>query len=133
MAEGNAERLRGMIEAFNDAGTEAALAYVHPEIAWYAPPEWLERTVYNGHEGLRELAASWGQNFEDYRLDLERVIELEADRAIALLRQRGRIRGSGAPVEHAVAWIAEFQDGKAVRMDVFFSWEAGLEAVGLEG
>jgi len=131
MAEENSERLRSMIEDFNTGGIDAALAHVHPELAWHAPPEWLEKSVYTGHEGIRELAASWGQNFEEYRLDVERVVDLGDGRALALLYQRGRIQGSGAQVEQATAYIAEFRDGLAARVDVFFSWEAALEAAGL--
>jgi SnoaL-like domain len=101
--------LRGMIEDFNAGGVEAALVHVHPEITWHAPPEWLEQSVYTGHEGIRALAASWGQNFEEYRLHVERVTDLGADRALALLHQRGTIKGSRVAVEHAVAWIAEIR------------------------
>lgn len=121
-----------MLEAFGAEGVEGALRHVHPEIAWHAPPEWLEQRVYIGHEGLRELAAYWTQNFEEYRLDLERVIELDDDRAVALVHQRGRIKGSAAPVELPVGYIAETRDGKLFRVDVFFSWEAALEAAGVD-
>jgi hypothetical protein len=131
MAQGNAERLRGMIEDFNTGGIEAALAHVDPEITWHAPPEWLEKSVYTGHDGLRELAGSWGQNFEEYRLDVERVVDLDAHRVFALLYQRGRIKDSGAEVEHAVSYIAEIAADQVTRVDVFFSWEAGLQAAGL--
>jgi ketosteroid isomerase-like protein len=131
MTERNAKRLRGMIEDFNTGGVEAALAHVDPEITWHAPPEWLEKSVYTGHDGLRELATSWGQNFEEYRLDMQRVVDLDADRVFALLYQRGRIKGSGAEMEHAVSFIAEIAADRVTRVDVFFSWEAGLEAAGL--
>jgi hypothetical protein len=94
MAEEHVERLRGMVEDFNAGGIDAALAQVHPELTWHAPPEWLEKSVYTGHEGLRGLAASWGQNFEEYRVDVG---------------------------------VLDLGDGRA---DVFFSWEAGMEAAG---
>ncbi len=131
MSQECAERLRSMIEAFSAGGIEAALPHFHPEIVWHSPPEWLEQAFYTGHEGLRDLAASWRQNFERYRLDVERVIDLGGNRALALLYQRGRIKLSGSQVEQAVAYVAELQDGKLVRVDAYFSWEAGLEAAGL--
>ena len=62
---------------------------------------------------------------------MERVIDLGGNRALALLHQRGRIKLSGSRVEQAVAYVAELQDGKLVRVDAYFSWEAGLEAAGL--
>jgi ketosteroid isomerase-like protein len=132
MTKGNAETLRVMIEDFDAGGVDASLEHIHPEVTWNAPPEWLERRVYVGHQGIRELAASWEENFEEYRLEIERLEELDEDRAFVLVRQRGTIRGSVDEIEQAVAFIAEIRDGLVVRVDVFFSWEAGLEAAGLE-
>jgi ketosteroid isomerase-like protein len=131
MAPENAERLRAMIEEFDAGGVDASLEHIHPEITWNAPPEWLEERVYTGHDGIRELAASWEENFEEYRLEIERLEELEDNRAFALVRPRATIRGSGVEIEQAIAFIAEIRDGLIARVDVYFSWEAGLEAAGL--
>ena len=90
--------LRGMIDDFATGGVEASLGHIHPEITWNAPPEWLEKRAYTGHEGIRELAASWEANFEEYRLEIERLVDLDSDRALALVRQRGTIRGSGVEI-----------------------------------
>jgi ketosteroid isomerase-like protein len=133
MAEETGRVMRDLIDAFNSGGTEAALRHMHPEIVWNAPPEWLEDRVYRGHEGMRKLAAGWMGQFDEYRLDLEQVIELDGDRAVALGHQRGRIKESGVPVEQAIGWVVEVSDAKLIRVDVYFSWEATLEAAGLEG
>jgi ketosteroid isomerase-like protein len=132
MAGEATEPLRRMIEAFGTGGTEAALAHLHPAIAWVAPPEWLEERVYRGHDGVRELAGYWTQQFDEYRLDLVRLIDLDDGRSVALLHHGGRIRESGAPVEHEIGYIGEAGGGKLTRVEVYFSWEATLEAAGLE-
>ncbi len=131
MSQENVETVNRVVEAFNTRGLDAALAYVHPELAWHAPPEWLEKQVYRGRDGLRELAESWGKNFDEYRLDLARVVDLGGNRALALLVQRGRIKAGGNPMELAVGWIAEVLDGELARVDVHFSWKSALEAAGL--
>jgi ketosteroid isomerase-like protein len=131
MSQENVETVNRVVEAFNTRGLDAALAHVHPELAWHAPPEWLEKQVYRGPEGLRELAESWGQNFDEFRLDLERVVDLGGDRALALLVQRGRIKAGGSPMELAIGWIVEVLDGQLARVDVHFSRESALEAAGL--
>jgi ketosteroid isomerase-like protein len=133
MPERSADTLRNMLDAFAAGGIDAVLAHVDPEVAWYAPPEWLEERVYRGHDGIRELASYWDGNFDEYRLELERVLDLDESRAVALVQQRGRIKGGGAELEQPVGYVAEFRDGKLIRMDVYFSWEAALEAVGLTG
>jgi ketosteroid isomerase-like protein len=49
----------------------------------------------------------------------------------ALIVQRGRIKGSSHELEHRVAWDCEVRDGRVARVHPYFSWEEGLEAVGL--
>ena len=131
MSQENVDLMSTVVEAHNTRGVEATLAYVHPEIAWYGPPEWLEQDVYNGHQGIRELNESWRQSFDEYTLDLERVIDLGGNRVLALLMTRGRIKDGGHPLELPVGWIVEVIDGQLARVDVHFSWESALQAAGL--
>jgi ketosteroid isomerase-like protein len=131
MSNENAAPLRGAIEAFSDTGIDAALEYFDPEIEWWAPPEWLEDRLYRGHEGVRELAAFWTQQFDEYRLEPEKFIDLGGDQVLALLHQQGRIRGSGDRIEQPIGYIARIRDGKVAEVHVYFSWEATLEAAGL--
>ena len=93
------------------------------------PSGWRSRSI----EDARGCAnrRSWGKNFDDYRLDLARVVDLGGNRALALLVQRGRIKAGGNPMELAVGWIVEVLDGQLARVDVHFSWESALEAAGL--
>jgi ketosteroid isomerase-like protein len=71
----NVEVVRRTLEAFNREGVDAALAYFDPEIEWLGPPGWLEKHLYKGHDGIREIAALWRENFEEFHLDLEDAIE----------------------------------------------------------
>jgi len=119
------------IEAFNEAGVEAALPYLHPEIEWVAPPEWLEDRLYEGHDGIRRLSAYWTQLFDEYTLVPDRVIEAGEGRVVILLQQQGRIRGSGDRVESPLGYLVETRDELVGRVEIYFSWEATLEAAGL--
>jgi ketosteroid isomerase-like protein len=131
MSQENLDNLQRMIDDFNARGIDAALTHIHPDLVWLAPPEWLEKSVYAGHDGIRELAASWGQNFEEYRVELERMVELDDGRALALLHQRGIIKHSRDEVEQAIAYIVDFKEGLVARVQVFFSWAAAFRAAGL--
>ena len=82
------------IEAFNQGGVESALAFLDPEIEWWAPPEWLEDPVYRGHDGIRRLAAYWTELFDQYRLELVRIVEAGDDKVVILvdeLLKRSRV------------------------------------------
>jgi ketosteroid isomerase-like protein len=125
--------LLGLVEAFNEGGVEAALVYFDPEIEWWAPPEWLEDRVYEGHDGLRRLAAQWTQLFDQYRLEPETVIDVGDDEVVLLLHQHGQIVGSGDPVEGPLGYLALIRDGLVARLEVHFSWEGALDAAGIAG
>jgi ketosteroid isomerase-like protein len=131
MVEERAAPMLKAIEAFNDVGVEAALAYLHPEIEWVAPPEWLEDRLYEGHDGIRRLSAYWTQLFDEYTLVPQRVIEAGEGRVVILLQQQGRISGSGDQVESPIGYLVENRDGLVARVEIYFSWEATLEAAGL--
>jgi ketosteroid isomerase-like protein len=123
----NAEVVQRALEAFNRGGVDAALQYLDPDIEWWGPPEWLEERLYSGHEGVRRLASFWTQTFDEYRLDLDEASE-SGDTVLALCHQRGRMKGAGAQIEEPIAYIFELRDGKATRVDVYFSWEAAVDA-----
>jgi ketosteroid isomerase-like protein len=130
MSQENVEIVRSAIEAFNRDGVEAALAYLDTEVEWLGPPEWLEDRLYKGHEGIRSLALQWTENFDEYRLDAEQVIDA-GDEVVALIFARGRIKGSAVPIEQMVSYLWQVRNGKGVRVQVYFSWDQGLEAAGL--
>jgi ketosteroid isomerase-like protein len=119
------------IDAFNETSVEEALPYLHPEIEWVAPPEWLEDRLYKGHDGIRRLSAYWTQLFDEYRVMPQRVMEAGDGRVVLLLQQEGRIIGSGDRVESPLGYLVEIRDTLVARVEIFFSWDATLQAAGL--
>ena len=132
MSQANMEIAREVIDAFNHGGVEEALAYLDPHIEWFAPPDWLEDRLYLGHSGMRKLATFWTESFDEYRLDVERIIELDDNRFVVLLYQRGRIKGSADRIELPIGYDWEIRDGKLARAYIYFSWDDVLKATGLE-
>jgi ketosteroid isomerase-like protein len=130
MSEENVEVVRQVVDSFNRGGVEAALRYFDPAINWVGPPEWLEDHLYEGHDGLRKLALQWNENFDEYRLDPERFID-GSDAVVVLLFLRGRIKGSAIPIDQAATWVCQLRQGKVAHVQVYFSWEEGLDAAGL--
>jgi ketosteroid isomerase-like protein len=130
MSQENVEIVRRAIETFNREGVEAALEYFDAGVEWLGPPEWLEEHLYEGHDGIRRIASVWGENFDEYRLDPEKFIDA-GDEVVALVFQRGRIKGSTDLIEQRIGYVWEVRNGKGVRVQVYFSWEDALEAAGL--
>ena len=129
---GNVDIVRAALAAFNHDGVEAALAYLHPEVEWLAPPEWLEEHVYAGHNGVRKVASIWHETFDAYELDVEELIDA-GDHVVALITRRGRIKRSGDPIEQRIAYDWTLRDGRGVRVRAYFSWEEARAALGRPG
>jgi ketosteroid isomerase-like protein len=130
MSPGNVEVVCDAVAAFETAGVEGALEYFDPTIEWFAPPEWPEDRLYEGYDGLRTVASVWPENFDEFRLGLETAVEA-GDHVLALIIQGVRIKGSSHRLEHRVAWNCEVRNGRIARVHPYFSWEEGLESVGL--
>jgi hypothetical protein len=130
MSEEDVEVVRRAIETFNGEGIEAALTYFDPDVEWLGPPEWLEEHRYKGHDGTRKIASVWGENFDEYRLDVERLVDV-GNEILVLGYQRGRIKGSADTIEQPIGYQWQVRNRKTVRVQVHFSWEAALDAAGL--
>ncbi len=132
MSQANVETSYNAIAALNSDGVEGFLAYCDPDVEWIPPPDWLEDPVFNGHDGVRRAIALFGEQLDDFRVEMERVDDVDDDRVVVLLYQCGRIKGSDHALKEPLGVAADFRDGKATRFQLYFSWKEVLKAVGLE-
>jgi ketosteroid isomerase-like protein len=85
---------------------------------------------YRGRESAFAAYSAWIDSWEDYRREPREVLDL-GDRVLILLRESGRGKGSGVPVEARLAMLVTFRRGRVVRHEEFSDWRQALEAVGL--
>jgi ketosteroid isomerase-like protein len=130
MSQENVNRFLAAVEAFNREGIEGLLRYASSDIEWRMDAGWFEDQTYTGQEGLRKLAVMFVENFDDYRWDVDRVID-GGERVAALVWQRGRAKQGGVPIEQPIGVVVEFRDAEAIRVWNYFEWRSALEAVGL--
>ena len=132
MSQENVRLVKEASEVMGRDGLEATLGYFHPDVEWIVP-EWLEGEAFQGHDGVRRAFALMDEVFDHYRLDLKEVIDCPGDRVVALLYQRGVIKGTDSEIEQQLAYDVEIRDGLATRILVYTRWdEPALKAVGLE-
>ena len=132
MSEENVEVVRAAFAAYARGGAEATLAYYDPNIEWITASEAIDNYVYSGHEVVRKLWSLWTEQFDNFRLDAERVVDLADDRVLVLGYQRGQIKGSDDELEQPLGVTIEVHEGKITRVRVYMSWEEALKAVGME-
>jgi ketosteroid isomerase-like protein len=87
-------------------------------------------SVYVGREAV--IAASrryWG-TWAEYSVEAEEIVEAGPS-CVVVLRERGRGKGSGAPVERCNPQLWTFRRGRIIRWESFQSRDEALEAAGL--
>jgi ketosteroid isomerase-like protein len=132
MSQENVEVAKKFIEAYAaEAGIESALSVFPPDAVVYAFPEWVEKSEYRGHDGVRELTAVWTESFDDFAIEVEEVRDL-GDRVVILGETTGRIKGTGVPIRQPVgAVFSNFRNGKIGEARFFMTKQQTLEAAGL--
>jgi ketosteroid isomerase-like protein len=135
MSQENVVIVRQMYEAWMAGDDEAIYSIFDPAIRLNPDPEasWVGMDEeYIGHDGMRRYMLAVYEAFEDYRPEVEQIIDAGEGRVLTLAVEHGRGRGSGAEVQAAkTAHLWTMQNGKAVRLDLFLDRKSALEAVGL--
>lgn len=134
MSEARATLIRTMFEAFNRDGIEATLPFMPANVVWHTFPEWPGADRNEGHDGIRQLAGEWTENFDDYSWDVEEVRDC-GDAVVVLAHHRGRSKAAGMPVSEQVGGVfTDFDDeDRAARARFFVSWEQTLAAAAESG
>ena len=93
---------------------------------------WPERPMYEGIEGARGFIREWTAAFDDWQIEIEGIHDAGADKVIGILRQRGRSKTTGLPVDMLLAQVFTIRDGKQARMEMYADPAEAFAAVGLE-
>jgi ketosteroid isomerase-like protein len=123
---------RGM-EAYSRGDYEAAIVGFDPAIEWsvhasLAP----DATTYHGHEGVKRFWETWAEAISGMALEIEECRCVGLNRVLAITRAHGTGAGSGAPVASGrFAQIADFRNGRVVRVRLYGGVAPALEAAGL--
>jgi ketosteroid isomerase-like protein len=64
-------------------------------------------------------------------MDAAELVDADDDRVVAVIRQRGRLRGTGSWVELRFGIVCTLAEGMIQRMEAFTTPDEALEAVGL--
>src|SRR5688572_14581195 len=131
MSQENVEIVRRRYEHL--AATGDYLAETHaPDFVWDMSKfrGWPEQQTYEGAEGARAFLRDWLEAWDDWELEVEALHDA-GDKVVAIVRQRGRSKASGLPVDMAFGQVWTIRDGKSARMEMYADPVEALEAVGL--
>ena len=91
---------------------------------------WPEQQAYVGIDGASAFLSEWTAAWEDWELEVDDILDA-GDKVVVLVRQHGRSKAAGMPVEMSFAQVWTLRDGKQTRMDMYSDREEALEAAGL--
>src|SRR2546421_10697371 len=76
---------------------------------------WPEQQVYEGVAGAEAFLGEWTAAWGDWELDVDELHDA-GGKGVALLRQRGRSKATGVPVDMSLAQVWTGRDGRGRRM-----------------
>ena len=139
MSQQNVEIVRQGFDAFNafmrgESAEKALAAFVDPEFEydWPAERDWPEPD--HSRRGV-PLAFAFIKRVQSALLDVVweplEFIEAPDNRVLAQVRQRGRDRESGVPVEVQLFHVVTLRDGRVRKLEFLRHRADALEAAGL--
>jgi len=129
MSQENVELARRCYDAFQRGDIETALEPFDEAFVMENPTR-ADTTEYRGREGFMKWIGEWLSMFDDWQFGMDRVLDV-GPRVLALGRDWGRGKGSGAGVEEQFGHLWTFRVGEPTRMVFFNDWKQALEAAGL--
>ena len=128
----NSDVVREHFGAFESGGLDAVAAFWHPDIEWRAVEGAADDVgVIHGHEALRRYYQDWADTLDELRAEVDEVL-FEADERVAVVvRNSGRGRASGVPVEGRYYVACVVRESQIVFGREYATRQEALDAVGL--
>jgi len=133
MSPENVDAFRRFADAQNRRDVESMLDELDADVEWHPATVGSlggEATVFRGHIGIRELFRDLYEAFSVSQAEYWEIRDL-GDRIVALGRWITRGEGSGAETATPLGLVADFRNGKAIRIRTYLDPQQALEAVGL--
>jgi ketosteroid isomerase-like protein len=127
LSENGRIALRGT-EALTDRDLEAMLEVAHPDIEFVTHPGFVgQEPIYCGHAGVRRWLKAL-EPWENFRVDLEEVIDTSEDTVVTVSHVVARGAGSGIDVEMRTYDVVTIVGGRIRRRANYDSREDALRA-----
>lgn len=129
MSQENVEVVRSMWEAFLQGDAERALAAFDAEV------EWDGRNLPDGRvaHGIAEVVdhvRKWGEQWQDWTVELERFLDAGEGKVLLIIRERGR-SGSGVEMDERHAELYTVRDARIVARVGFSDPAEAFKVAGL--
>ena len=133
MSQENVELVRKLFDVYNERSFEENFDLIDPDIVWDVSRVQLpDGITFTSRSELRSFVEAWDEGFESDHVAAEEITG-RGNRLVVMVRHRGRGRISGAEIDQTFAMVWTLRDGRAVRMEMYPTYDEALEASGLKG
>jgi ketosteroid isomerase-like protein len=130
MSQENIDRVKRGFEAFRRGDLATAFEFIHPsfEINDRVVPE--ANPSERGPDALLANVRLVWDAFGEIAWEPREIVDRD-DRILVRVHMSAKGHHTSLPIEEDVGHVYTMRDGKAVRLDIFRSWDEALEAAGL--
>jgi uncharacterized protein len=129
MSRENVEVIRRMWDAFLAGDLQTGLSFYDPDVEWDGT-NLPDGQIGRGHQAIVDHIRHWAEQWEDWTVEVERIIDGGTEHVVLVMRERGR-SNSGLEMDECHAELYVFHGGKVVRRQGFSDPRAALDAIGL--
>jgi ketosteroid isomerase-like protein len=132
VSQENIEIVCDQFAAVNERDFPRAMGHYAEDVELVVDREaFLEGGTFSGRHPVGQWFADWFATFEPgYHFDIEETRDL-GDVVVLVATHRGRGRTSGVEVKGRTGYVYRLREGKVVRVELYPSRAAALEAAGL--
>jgi ketosteroid isomerase-like protein len=121
-----AEFCRDTVAAYRRGDLEWLLEHADPEIEIVQVPEIPYAQTYAGHDGLVEALLDWPRQWEDFRIEPERIFAADPENLIVKAIHGGRPHSMDIEVEAEIVFVFHMRDGLMARWDMYLTLDEAL-------
>jgi ketosteroid isomerase-like protein len=131
MTSVNVDVVSSGYEAFNRRDFNAMLEIYDADIVWEQDEGFVEPGTHYGHAGVRHVFDSILEEFDDFHIQVEELIDLDDDRVLAIVRVRATGNLSGIKLDNPAGHLHWLHDGRVTKLKLFLDPAEAREAAGL--
>jgi len=122
LSEHNVDLIRSAFDAYTRGDIDAVLALCAEDILIAQAPEVIATGVppeQHGRDGVLEALDLWPNQWDDFQIEIERIVADPGDHVVVATLQRGRGRQSGVEVEAEFFFTFAVRDARIAEWRIF--------------
>jgi|SRR5215211_3221211 len=132
MSEENLNVIRRAFDAYARDEIDAVLALCSEDIVITQAPEVPGVPAQQrGHDGVLEAFGLWPEQWDEFHIEIERMLADPGDYVVLATRQRGRGKQSGVEVDAEFMFVFAVRDGRIAEWRIFLDEKQALAAAGV--